>query len=1214
MTTMNTTKLSKYHSTVITTPETSVGSVFNSSGSWGGEGNDDRGGDRQRPGSRGRPRLSQGQQHPQNQRQGQRYPAEFEIGGTRGPPTSSKSAFSGAKVDFRLQEVTSNSQVATFHKNCSLRVSSRSRRSPSPGGGLDRRYRHSESENVERSTSRQLRNVRDSMLPLTHTGRSPSNQNHYRRRNSCNDALPSPLWRDNKGGVRDGCHPNSRRRSADPDAPRRRQSLRGHGGPPGRGGRPPSLSRSFSPPVNARRHRPSSRGRSTSKGRPASNKRPASIGRRASEERETSQGRPSSKGRPAFNWRPMNDGGGRSRSRGPARNPVANADSHALVVRKRTTSPPWKEVPAEPNRHRAQQRPSISQHNMPNMPHRRRGQVTKGSEAQMGRKQKNFSHTVQRSRSNSFAESPPISISCQQRDNSLERRILSTLRKLDHTRTKATDLPTPSQHVSTSPMSKSWSLPRSPSSGRRVPKPTAQQQRGNSKERMKLETMGPSRRREHSLDGRLPEWSDVNTRTRSKAVDLSTLSQQISTSSRRNSRPLTRSPSPGWRIPANTIRQQRVDSLERMQPGTMRRDDSPNSLYGEPPRQQENSDGSKATCLPMLSQQIPALMNSSSERASIELALKIIEETQDKKLPRLNSTGDTNVPSIAKTRNSAMAPRSAPQRLENKVLSPMSDGTPPLRSKLSSGLAEHGMPFDGRQPGASATLNGYNTSLNSIVGPPSLNKISQSPSNFSGRKSTISTAPRDPAGPSETPQGAVPPLTPSPRTPPPPPPRTIPSCPAGLSAGNSAPKRPPPPPPPPRTIDGAANNNCDAHYGISTVTQSQNLYAEAVSTSHRSLPPPEGMMGVQQPDFQHGAVVKSNEWMNYMTNAPRREINKDGNRNGKKSKIFGRDSRKKSAIDEQIRSCTVKQMPFTDQFGDFGFYTGQVDDEGRPDGKGIMKYENGVFYEGTWTNGGQDKLAASQYERIRGGFTSWGGKGKGGTKSGNTLPWNSRKTDAFDHTVKTNVRGMEWTDLNGDSGRYTGEVDNDELPHGSGIMRYDFGLIAEGDWVHGVLKEGPLDRMISAAAMNSGQSVAPGMPINSGMSVGPGAVGYAGSAVSVLGAGGMSVAPPVGFGGGMAPSVANPMQYRGMNPSQHAMLAHQNAMMKMYGGAAGSVYGGGGSVYYGGAGSVYGGPGMVMPMQQIPPIPFQLMQQVAMQLQTQQHKIRQPPISNIVVK
>jgi hypothetical protein len=443
---------------------------------------------------------------------------------------------------------------------------------------------------------------------------------------------------------------------------------------------------------------------------------------------------------------------------------------------------------------------------------------------------------------------------------------------------------------------------------------------------------------------------------------------------------------------------------------------------------------------------------------------------------------------------------------------------------------------------------------------------------------------------------------------------------------------------------------------VGMMTQSQ-ISAPETSMPQRPLSHLEGMTDVQQPDYQHeehSEVNKSKEWMKYTSKASRRETTEDGNDNVKKSKMFRRESKKKLDTNEQIKSYTVRQMPFTDQFGDFGHYTGQVDDEGRPDGKGIMKYENGVFYEGTWTNGGQDKLAASQYDRIRGGFTSWSGKGKSGVKSGGTLPWNSRKNDAHDASEKTNVRGMEWTDLNGDSGRYTGEVDNDQLPHGSGIMRYDFGLIAEGEWVHGVLKEGPHDRMISAAAMNGGQSVVPRMPINSGMSVGPGAMGYASGAVSVLGVGGMSVAPPLGFSSGIAPPVVNPMQYRGMNASQHAMLAHQNAMMKMHGGAAGSVFGGGGSVY-GGGGSVYGGAGMIMPMQQMQPsgasvyayhggggsvfggtgmvMPMQQMQpmqiqsnqpmQHAMMHQQQQHQQQQqqqqqqhhrPPIANIVLK
>ncbi|KAL7467901.1 hypothetical protein ACHAXS_008138, partial [Conticribra weissflogii] len=79
----------------------------------------------------------------------------------------------------------------------------------------------------------------------------------------------------------------------------------------------------------------------------------------------------------------------------------------------------------------------------------------------------------------------------------------------------------------------------------------------------------------------------------------------------------------------------------------------------------------------------------------------------------------------------------------------------------------------------------------------------------------------------------------------------------------------------------------------------------------------------------------------------------------------------------------VFDMPFTDQFGEFGFYTGEVDEDVRPHGQGKMKYENGVFYEGKWKNGNQDSSAVLQRERILSGFTSWRGvQKKDGTKDG----------------------------------------------------------------------------------------------------------------------------------------------------------------------------------------------------------------------------------------
>jgi len=251
----------------------------------------------------------------------------------------------------------------------------------------------------------------------------------------------------------------------------------------------------------------------------------------------------------------------------------------------------------------------------------------------------------------------------------------------------------------------------------------------------------------------------------------------------------------------------------------------------------------------------------------------------------------------------------------------------------------------------------------------------------------------------------------------------------------------------------------------------------------------------------------------------------------RKSKMFGREPRNKQGIERNVRS--VKQMPYTDQFGDFGEFTGHVNEDGRPDGKGSMKYDNGVFYEGTWTDGCQDQKAAANYERIRGGFTSWSGKGKQASKSGMVLPWNARKNDAHDTSEKTNVRGMEWTDLNGDTGRYTGEVNNDRLPHGRGIMKYSYGLIAEGEWVTGILKEGPNDRMMSASVSMGGTG-----PISSGVSIASRQM-----SVGPLSVGPMSVASSLQYGGGMNPMIcAN--QTGSIGAHQYAFIAQHNANMK----------------------------------------------------------------------
>lgn len=150
----------------------------------------------------------------------------------------------------------------------------------------------------------------------------------------------------------------------------------------------------------------------------------------------------------------------------------------------------------------------------------------------------------------------------------------------------------------------------------------------------------------------------------------------------------------------------------------------------------------------------------------------------------------------------------------------------------------------------------------------------------------------------------------------------------------------------------------------------------------------------------------------------------------------------KTILDKLNRSNQVTSMPYTDTMGESGLYTGEIDRESRlPHGRGKMKYENGIFYEGKWVNGAQDVQAAIQRERILSGFTSW--KGKSGKDCGGN-----------NSSVTTKVYGLKWVDFYGMSGKYTGAINKDDVPHGYGKFCYDFGLIAEGNWVHGVLDDG----------------------------------------------------------------------------------------------------------------------------------------------------------------
>ncbi len=240
-----------------------------------------------------------------------------------------------------------------------------------------------------------------------------------------------------------------------------------------------------------------------------------------------------------------------------------------------------------------------------------------------------------------------------------------------------------------------------------------------------------------------------------------------------------------------------------------------------------------------------------------------------------------------------------------------------------------------------------------------------------------------------------------------------------------------------------------------------------------------------------------------------------------KSKLINQDRR---------HASHVVNMPYTDPtYGDSGLYTGEIDAFKRPHGKGKMKYENGIFYEGKWENGMQDTKAAVNRQRILSGFSSWKGQPKnGGTTKGCT------------------VYGMDWIDFRGMTGKYTGDVNKDNIPDGKGIMKYDFGLIAEGEWIKGVLNIGSGEGQIAGGANIvpggtivpcgvRGAAVGGTIPVN-GVPEGMPVIGGAGMSVvsglgmmSISGNGGMRERMPImqhmmnhpfsNMGGGMIPQM-----------------------------------------------------------------------------------------------
>lgn len=261
----------------------------------------------------------------------------------------------------------------------------------------------------------------------------------------------------------------------------------------------------------------------------------------------------------------------------------------------------------------------------------------------------------------------------------------------------------------------------------------------------------------------------------------------------------------------------------------------------------------------------------------------------------------------------------------------------------------------------------------------------------------------------------------------------------------------------------------------------------------------------------------------------------------------------------------VTRMPYTDQYGENGWYTGEVDaNTGTPHGHGTMNYSNGAVYEGEWLNGVSATPSKTREEPLLGSNGS-GNKGGGGSHRsrhnhhrGNghyeqhnqnppprqQAPQGFHFDDGMNRSVTPRqphppvpsqpayppqqqhhyhhhqppprkvVCGMPWTDVNGETGSYTGEVNSLNIPDGMGSMRYDNGVVAEGNWRDGEIDGDDGEDGNADDAMSSGGGGLASTSMSYQGGYGGRSVGGAG--VGGIGRAGLGVTSGVGASGSLS--------------------------------------------------------------------------------------------------
>ena len=121
---------------------------------------------------------------------------------------------------------------------------------------------------------------------------------------------------------------------------------------------------------------------------------------------------------------------------------------------------------------------------------------------------------------------------------------------------------------------------------------------------------------------------------------------------------------------------------------------------------------------------------------------------------------------------------------------------------------------------------------------------------------------------------------------------------------------------------------------------------------------------MHHPDVQLAKLGRKGEWnviMDFCPECAEASLMIGGAPGSKKSSNSSRSRPRKNCDESTVKSSKsnrsdntfVEKMPFIDNDGKPGHYTGYLDVEGRPSGRGKMKYVDGKKFDGVWQEGNQ---------------------------------------------------------------------------------------------------------------------------------------------------------------------------------------------------------------------------------------------------------------------